>query len=105
MVTVGGMPEHVHLLLDIPPTKSVAEAMRLVKTNSSKWLRETFQEQATFAWQTGYAAFSVSQSKRAALVHYIETQKEHHRKLGFGEELAELLRLHGVTDSESVDCS
>ena len=98
LVVAGSIDDHIHLLVELPPAMSVAEAMRLVKANSSKWLRETFHGRATFAWQTGYAAFSVSASACAEVVRYIENQRGHHGQRGFDDEMAAFLRRHGVQD-------
>src|SRR2546423_13383809 len=61
-IIINGPLDHVHLLLVLPPTAALADVMRIVKTNSSKWIHETFPQLAEFAWQTGYGAFSVSES-------------------------------------------
>ena len=90
---VGGMEDHVHLLFRLPPTISLANAVTLIKSNSSKWIRE---KEKAFAWQEGYGAFSVSSSNIAAVIKYIETQEEHHRKLGFEDEFISLLKKHGM---------
>ena len=66
-------PDHVHLLLSLPPTVAVAEALRVVKSNSSLWVHET-RRRAAFAWQTGYGAFSVSQSNVPTVANYIRKQ-------------------------------
>jgi REP element-mobilizing transposase RayT len=96
LIRIGGVPDHRHLLLELKPTVNVADLMRLVKANSSKWLRETFPQMVGFAWQTGYAAFTVSVSARSRLVGYIDGQQEHHRRMSFEEELRALLDRHGI---------
>jgi len=67
--------------------------MRVIKTNSSKWMNE---HQERFAWQDGYGAFGVSESNLPAVVKYIHSQKEHHRKMTFEEEYLALLKKHGI---------
>src|SRR5215831_19451174 len=62
LISAGGMPDHVHLLLSLSREMAIAEAVRLIKSNSSKWIHETIPDQSTFAWQTGYGAFTVSYS-------------------------------------------
>ncbi len=94
LCAAGGTENHVHLLLGIPATGSVADAMRLVKANSSRWLRETFVALADFGWQTGYAAFSVSCSARDDVIRYIGNQEEHHRRRSFEDEFREFLARH-----------
>jgi putative transposase len=91
--TIGGVADHVHMLISTPPALAIADAVRTLKTNSSKWLHE---EMRGFAWQEKYSAFSVSQSDIDAVVKYIEGQEEHHRRKTFQEELLELLKEHGV---------
>lgn len=93
LIAVGGTEDHVHLLLRLATDESIAEAVRDLKANSSRWLRQTVP---SFAWQEGYSAFSVSPSKKLAVMHYIEHQREHHRARGFDEELLELLQSAGV---------
>ena len=92
----GGTSDHAHLLISAHPQSSVADLMRCVKTNSSKWIHQTFPNLAAFAWQAGYAAFSVSHSNRAQVQSYIRQQEEHHRSMSFEEEFVEFLRRHGV---------
>lgn len=90
---VGGMENHLHLLFRLPPTITLAHAVTLVKSNSSKWIRERGKK---FAWQEGYGAFSVSSSNVAAVIKYIDNQEAHHRKIGFEGEFIALLKKHGV---------
>jgi len=90
---IGGYHDHVHLLASFRQDMSVAEAVRLLKTNSSKWWRE---REARFSWQNGYAAFSVSVSQLERVESYIARQAEHHRQQSFHEELVEFLDRHGV---------
>jgi len=95
MLKVGGMKDHVHVLLELSTDTPVAEAMRLVKANSSKWLNEAGLC-GPFRWQSGFSAFTVSASARSSVECYIARQHKHHRRGGFAEELAALLRKHGV---------
>ena len=74
---VDGVADHVHILLTLPPTLTLAEAMRTIKAKSSRWMRG---QTKGFAWQPGYAAFSVSQSNVAPVRRYIADQAEHHKK-------------------------
>jgi len=73
---------------------SIAETLRLVKANSSKWIHATFPDRQSFAWQAGYGAFSVSYSHIADVKKYIARQAEHHRVRSFQDELREFLRRH-----------
>jgi REP element-mobilizing transposase RayT len=96
-LAIGGVPDHVHLLLSLPAMLSVSKATQLLKGNSSKWLRETFPElrQHDFAWQEGFGSFSIGVSGVADTIHYIQTQEEHHCKKSFREELEVFLKKHG----------
>ena len=93
---VNGVADHVHLLVATPPTLSTSDAMRVVKTNSSKWIHDTFPHLAEFAWQTGYGAFSVSRSNASAVEKYIAGQEEHHRHVTFQDEFVAFLKRHGI---------
>jgi hypothetical protein len=74
----------------------MSDAMRVLKTNSSRWVRETWGPRKPFAWQTGYGAFSVSRSNVSAVGNYIDSQEQHHRERNFEEEFVELLVKHGI---------
>lgn len=93
-VAVGGIAGHIHLLAWINPTTSISDFMRIVKTNSSRWLKDTANK--NFAWQTGYGAFSVSHSNLSTVATYIERQAEHHRRITFQDEYVAFLKKHGV---------
>ena len=95
LLAFGGMPDHVHLLVSLGRDKSMSEVMRLIKTNSSKWLHET-RPDVPFAWQDGYGAFTVSHSRLADVTSYISGQEEHHRTKTFEEEFHEFFRKHGI---------
>ena len=100
-LAIGGASDHVHVLLALPATLSVAKAMQLLKGNSSKWLRETFPKMDSFAWQEGYGAFSIGMSGVDATVAYIRNQAEHHRTRSFREEFAAIVKRHGFAYDES----
>ena len=92
-LAIGGIANHVHLLLAVPQTMTIAAAVNALKANSSRWMREHNKE---FEWQKGYGAFSVSPSQLDAVKHYIQTQPEHHAKHTFEEEFISLLKKCGV---------
>jgi REP element-mobilizing transposase RayT len=100
VLSINGVADHVHMLFKIPATLSLAEAMRIAKTNSSKWIHETGILKRTFAWQRGYAGFSVSHSSIERVMRYVESQEVHHRRLTFQEELLAFLRQHGIQYEE-----
>jgi len=91
--TIGGVSDHVHMLISLPPTIATADAVRTVKTNSSSWVKTRIPN---FAWQKKYAAFSVSQSGVERVGRYIDEQETHHEKHTFEEELLALLEKHKV---------
>lgn len=99
-LAVGGVEDHVHLLLSLPATLPVAKALQLIKGGSSKWVHETFPDVRTFAWQEGYGAFSVSVSHVPDTIAYIKGQAEHHRKQTFEDEFRAFLRKHGIEFDE-----
>lgn len=90
---IGGMEDHIHLLLQFPPTLMIADAIRDIKSISSGWMSD---EIGTFAWQQGYGGFGVSKSNIAVVVRYIRNQEQHHRKMTFEEEFIALLEKHGI---------
>jgi putative transposase len=99
-LAIGGIEDHIHLLLSLPATTPVAKAIQIIKGSSSKWVHENFPERRDFAWQEGYGAFTVGISQIEATVHYIRTQKEHHRKRTFEEEFLSFLKRHGIEYDE-----
>lgn len=92
---INGTADHVHLLVECGPAQPLADVVRMIKSNSSKWVHETFP-MSTFHWQGGYAAFTVSPSRIPDVMSYIEHQEEHHRQATFDEELKALLDRSGV---------
>jgi REP element-mobilizing transposase RayT len=100
LLAAGGMPDHVHLLVGLSREMAVAEAVRLLKINSSKWIHETFTQHTGFAWQTGYGAFSVSYSNLHQVRKYIAGQAEHHRTRTFQEEFIAFLKRHRIEYDE-----
>jgi len=99
--SVGGVGDHVHLAIRLSRTITVAKLVEHLKTSSSRWLKEQGLSARTFAWQRGYAAFSVSPRDLPALRRYIETQAEHHQKHSFQDELRAFLVKYEVYFDES----
>ena len=95
-LAIGGTANHAHVLLAIPGTIAIAKALQLIKGGSSLWLHETFPALREFAWQEGYATFSVSASRIDETIRYIQQQDEHHRTLSFEDEFKRFLERHGV---------
>src|SRR6266404_6317662 len=101
-LTIGGVGDHVHILVSLPSTLSVAKGVQLLKGNSSKWIHETFPRMRSFEWQEGYGAFSIGVSAIDATKAYIRNQAEHHRRRTFREEFERILRKHGFDFDESM---
>jgi putative transposase len=96
LLEIGGVSDHVHLLVRLKADHAIAEMVRLIKANSSKWMNETHALQERFAWQAGYGAFTVSESHVPRVRRYIGGQREHHAKSSFQEELIALLEKHRI---------
>jgi REP element-mobilizing transposase RayT len=95
LIAVGGMEDHVHLLLSIPSSKPLAQGLREIKSGSSCWMKETGGEKG-FQWQEGYGAFSVGCSQVNTTLPYIARQNEHHRKNDFQAEFIAFLKKHRI---------
>ncbi len=95
LIAAGGMPDHVHLLASLGRTLSVADLVRLIKSNSSGWIHDELRL-ADFGWQDGYGAFAVSYSNVDQVKSYLANQEQHHRRVSFQEEFLELLRRHDL---------
>jgi putative transposase len=97
---IGGLEDHLHLVVGLPPTTSVSKAVQLLKGNSSRWIRQTFPDLEVFRWQDGYGAFTVSTSALPATIAYVERQRASHQTRTFQDEFRALLQRHGVTYDE-----
>jgi REP element-mobilizing transposase RayT len=97
---VNGVEDHIHLLAAMKATTSIAENVGKIKGSSAKWIHDTFPDRSSFAWQRGYAAFSVSESQVPRVAAYIDRQKTHHAKISFRDEFLRLLQGHGITPDE-----
>lgn len=96
LLQAGGMPDHIHLLVSLPPTVAISDMANALKSNSSRWIHDEIDGMKVFTWQEGYGAFSVSRSNEESVANYIKRQKEHHRKRDFKTEFLELLNRHGI---------
>lgn len=96
LVEAGGMPDHVHLLLSLRTTPSLAEVVKNVKGGSSRWMNQRSKDGDRFGWQDGYGAFTVSPSQLDVVRRYIQRQEEHHRRITMADEWELLLRKHGL---------
>jgi len=97
---VGGIDDHVHLLFGLFRICTIAEVVEAVKTSSSKWIKIKERPLADFHWQSGYGAFSVSQSDAEAVISYIRNQAKHHEQLTFQDEYRQLLGRYQVAFDE-----
>src|SRR5437660_9381915 len=92
-IIIGGIQDHVHALVLLPPTMPLSKVVQFLKGSSSKWLNENGKG---FAWQEGYCAFSVSASQTDDVIRYIKNQAAHHAKRSFQQEFRELLKKYGI---------
>jgi len=99
-VIIGGTSDHIHALVVLPQTLTVAKGIQLMKGGTSKFVNETFSEPTRFQWQSGYGAFSVSVSGKQDTIRYIQNQAGHHRKITFQEEFLAILKKHGLEYDE-----
>ncbi len=97
---VGGVEDHTHSLFALPRSHPIASVVKEVKRTSSGWIKGTSHKLSKFRWQGGYAAFSVSQSNLAEVIHYIENQEEHHKRVTFQDEYRAFLNAYGVEFDE-----
>ena len=95
LYAVGGFDDHVHVFVGIPPTTTISEIAQKIKANASRWMHEEGAD-AEFTWQDGYGAFSVSVSHTDTTIAYINNQAEHHKRIGYGDELAKILQRHKI---------
>ena len=98
-LAIGGIEDHVHLLVGLKSSRRLDYFMRDLKADSSKWIHREVGER-TFGWQKGYAAISVSPSNLAGVKKYVLTQPAHHRRKTFQEELVEILKASGIEYDE-----
>ncbi|MBQ7279217.1 MAG: transposase [Bacteroidales bacterium] len=99
-IRVGGIGDHVHILCTLSRNENVAHLVEEVKRNSSRWIKTIDDRYKMFAWQGGYAAFSVSQSLFDKTVAYVNNQREHHKKMSFHDEYLQYLKLYNIEFDE-----
>ena len=99
-VRIGGIEDHVHVVVGVKPTMAPSKAAQLLKGGSSKWIHEEFPSLADFEWQDGYGAFTVSKSNLPELCSYVDNQREHHRVRTFQEEFRAFLDKHQIEYDE-----
>ncbi len=100
LLSIGGMPDHIHLLISMPATVSLLDFVREIKSKSSKWIKEIHPCYTAFAWQSGYGAFAVSTSIIEATRTYIENQRQHHTNKTYRDELVSFLYANKIDFDE-----
>jgi len=95
-IAINGTENHVHILISIPSTITIAKAIQMIKGGSSYWVHKTFPEFQNFEWQKGYGVFSVSQSNLNNIMKYIKNQEKHHAAEEFKQEYISLLKMHEI---------
>ena len=98
--SVGGHIDHIHLLVGLSRTITIAALVEEIKTETSKWAKKAENGMKNFKWQSGYGAFSVSHSRKNAVDAYIRNQEEHHKKMSFKDEYRRICELHGIEMDE-----
>ena len=99
-IEIGGMPDHVHLLISLPKTMALSDFVKTIKANSSRWIKELNPYYGGFSWQDGYGAFSVSASVIPKVINYIRHQEEHHKQISFIDEYKSFLNAYGIDYDE-----
>ncbi|MBI5757634.1 MAG: IS200/IS605 family transposase [Planctomycetales bacterium] len=99
-IIVGGVEDHIHLLARQSRTITLSDWVKELKRVTSIWIKDKSQQFNTFAWQSGYVAFSVSQSQLSKVIQYIQQQEEHHRKTDFKTEFRAFLNRHEIEYDE-----
>lgn len=97
---INGSNEHIHLLVDIHPTIAISTFVKDLKVSTSLWLKQQLEFQQFEGWAEGFAIFTISHSDKDAVIAYIKSQKEHHRKTSFSDEYKALLEEHGIAYDE-----
>jgi REP element-mobilizing transposase RayT len=100
VLRVGGVADHVHILCRLGRTVSIAELVKELKRESSQWIKSKIPDLADFYWQSGYGAFSVSESNVEEVRAYVGDQERHHATMSFQDEFRWLLKKHGLTWDE-----
>lgn len=100
---INSMPDHIHMCVEVHPTMALSEFVRVIKQESSKWMKERLDWYPVFdGWGNGYAAFTYSVNERPTVIEYIKNQKEHHKVKSFREEYEEWLREMGIDPEKDL---
>jgi len=96
VLAINGMPDHLHVLIGMRPTQSLSDLLQDIKGDSSKWINQKHFLKGHFSWQEGYGAFSYSKSQISNVIHYINNQTEHHKKISFLDEYIKMLEEYEI---------
>lgn len=100
MIQIGGMPDHVHILLTLKPIHTISSVLQKIKGRSSKWINDQNLFASQFAWKEGYGVFTVSESQLPRVINYVRNQESHHRRYNFKEEVVRMLSYHHIEYDE-----
>ncbi|OVE81841.1 transposase [bacterium K02(2017)] len=100
LISIGGMPDHIHICVKLKACVSISEMLRKIKSNSSKWVNELLKNNPKFAWQNGFGSFTVSESQLIPLMNYIKNQEEHHRNKSFKDEFIGFVKKQNIKYDE-----
>ena len=100
VVRVGGTSDHVHIVCLLSRSETVSHLVEEIKRNSSRWIKTLSPRYEQFAWQGGYAVFSVSQSVVNKTIEYVNNQQDHHKKVSFYDEYIQFLKLYNIEYDE-----
>jgi REP element-mobilizing transposase RayT len=100
LLSISGMPDHVHVLFGMRPIQSLSDLMKEIKGSSSSWINQKRFVRGKFSWQEGFGAFSYGKSQINNVIHYIQNQENHHKKQTFAEEYLEFLKLFEIEFDE-----
>ena len=100
LLAINGMSDHIHILIGLKPNKALSDLVRDIKANSSRFINEKRWINGKFEWQTGFGAFSYSQSQLTNVINYIQNQEEHHKTKTFKEEYIDFLKAFEIEYKE-----
>lgn len=95
-ILINGVEDHIHALVNLSRKFAIMDVIQKMKTETSKWLKTKSEDTTDFAWQSGYGAFSVSESNIEQVKEYIASQEEHHKKVSFQDEFRAFCKRHNV---------
>ncbi len=96
LLQIGGMPDHLHLVVKLNPVHSLSDIMKNIKAGSSKWINDQKMLMGRFGWQEGYGAFTISESQLPDVIRYVNEQEKHHQRLSFKDEFILFLKRHRI---------